>query len=200
MEKINEELEASTTKVFEAAEVCDNALEVKCRECNFTCMQTYDLKKHIKANHDKFLKKEYNVCGKTFMQNHEIESHLKTHSEIQPHSYSKWRLDKHIIGHKANRYCHYYNNQKCCPYDDLGCKFRHKVSALCWFSKCNKILCQFRHGEDHFVMKDIVGDQYDGELLETPVKYYPGCKECTDNSNCVNCILRNIRETDDDDM
>ena len=102
MEKINEELEASTTKVFEAAEVCDNALEVKCRECNFTCMQTYDLKKHIKANHDKFLKKEYNVCGKTFMQNHELKSHLKTHSEIQPHSCDRGILMRLIYNDKYN--------------------------------------------------------------------------------------------------
>ena len=91
-------------------------------------MQTCDMKKHMKANHNKFSKKECTVCGKMFMKNHVLEAHLKTHNEIQPFFcdmcdkkfYSKWRLEKHISGHNINKFCHYYNNQKFCPYEEIG--------------------------------------------------------------------------------
>ena len=64
IKKIYEELEALTSKVFGANEVSDNAdhdnapvSEARCRECSFSCMQTCDMKKHMKANHNKFSKK-----------------------------------------------------------------------------------------------------------------------------------------------
>ena len=82
------------------------------------------MKKHIKDIHVKFIRKECTVCGKGFTKNHELEAHLRTHNEIQPficdlcdnQFYSKMRLKKHISGHNTNKFCHYYNNQKFCPY------------------------------------------------------------------------------------
>ena len=42
--------------------------------------------------------------------------------------------------------CHYYNNNKSCPYDDLGCMFPHKTSQQCKFGKlCSRKLCQYTH-------------------------------------------------------
>ena len=72
IKKIDDELEAVTRKVFEATEVSDNAntasnSEVRCKECNFSCIQICDMKKHMKENHEKFLRKECIVCGKTFI-------------------------------------------------------------------------------------------------------------------------------------
>ena len=47
---------------------------------------------------------------------------------------------------KNMKKCHYYNNLKACPYEDIGCKFEHKVSEQCYFQKqCRNKLCQFRH-------------------------------------------------------
>ena len=71
IKKIDEELEALTSKESGATEVGDNAdhdnapvSEVRCRECSFSCMQTCDMKKHMKANHNKFSKKNAQFVGK----------------------------------------------------------------------------------------------------------------------------------------
>ena len=57
--------------------------------------------------------------------------------------------------HETTKYCYYYNNDKFCPYDELGCKFRHEVSIPCKFRECKNILCQFRHNVDKAI-KEIV--------------------------------------------
>ena len=214
IKKIDEELETLTTRVFESNDVVDNAdaentrnSQVMCTECSFSSMQTCDMNKHVKAKHGKLCQKKCKVCGKSFMENHELEAHLKTHNEMQPFScdkcekkfYLKWRLEKHRGSHYTKKLCHYYNNQKACPYEDIGCMFRHEVSSLCRFSTCNNILCQYRHDENDLVTEDTTVVEDDSEILQrsTPMKYYPDCEDCTDNSNCVKCIIRNIRETDD---
>ena len=69
--------------------------------------------------------------------------------------YTGWRLDKHQKSHEDQnqKFCHYFNNGKSCPYEDLGCKFKHKVSKECPFQdKCYRKLCQYKHtdmGKDH---------------------------------------------------
>ena len=87
-------------------------------------------------------------------------------------------------------------------FEEIVCKFRHKVSAFCLSSMCTNLLCQYRHSDNQIMTKDIVGNEEYGEILQTstPVKYYPDCKECMDKyDNCVKCIIWNIRETDDSD-
>ena len=54
--------------------------------------------------------------------------------------HSKWRLMKHMNNHGANkrRNCHYFNSGKLCPFQQLGCKFPHKISDLCRYGeKCD---------------------------------------------------------------
>ena len=56
--------------------------------------------------------------------NFELENHLKAHKEGENIEYNtcgkafvlKCGLTKHMSGHETDRFCHYYNNQKCCPY------------------------------------------------------------------------------------
>ena len=50
-----------------------------------------------------------------------------------------------MSGHETERFCHYYNNQKNCPYEDIGCKFKHEWAPDCKFLTCKNILCQFKH-------------------------------------------------------
>ena len=61
----------------------------------------------------------------------------------------EWRLKKHQILHQESasiKYCHYFNNKKDCPYDNIGCMFRHTESNECKFGgKCRIKLCQFQH-------------------------------------------------------
>ena len=45
-------------------------------------------------------------------------------------------------------FCHYFNNQKKCPFEEIGCMFLHADSEDCKFQNtCNKNLCQFKHQE-----------------------------------------------------
>ena len=62
--------------------------------------------------------------------------------------FTKWRLRKHLNVHDTDRYCHYFNNQMVCPFEEIGCKFRHEQSSFCKFRKCENKLCPFRH-KDH---------------------------------------------------
>ena len=62
----------------------------------------------------------------------------------------EWRFKKHRNIHSEEavnfKFCHYYNNNKTCPYSDLGCMFRHKQSPICLSkTKCSNKLCQFKH-------------------------------------------------------
>ena len=96
-----------------------------------------------------------------------MENHIKSHNKINPFKcdtcdkefFVKWRLEKHTQGHRETRkYCHYYNNDKYCPYDEIGCKYKHEDSNKCKFDKsCRFKLCQFKHstqGQDVLNEKD----------------------------------------------
>ena len=59
----------------------------------------------------------------------------------------KWRMEKHTSDHMVDiKFCHYFNNDKPCPYDKIGCKFKHEISPECRYNlKCTFKLCQFTH-------------------------------------------------------
>ena len=42
----------------------------------------------------------------------------------------KWRLAKHELAHNSLnvKFCHYFNNGKDCPYEEIGCMFKHEPS------------------------------------------------------------------------
>ena len=61
-----------------------------------------------------------------------------------------WRLKKHEELHEINytRKCHYFNNQKVCPFEEFGCMFLHEDSGICKYGeKCNNKLCPYKHPE-----------------------------------------------------
>ena len=64
----------------------------------------------------------------------------------------KWRLKKHLEVHSKNitKHCHYYNNEKLCPYEKIGCMFLHEHSKTCFFGvRCTNKLCQYKHPNNH---------------------------------------------------
>ena len=83
---------------------------------------------------------------------------MKSHIEITPlrcnicekQFYVQWRMKKHISSHlEQSKFCHYYNNGKFCPYEELGCRFKHSDSRQCKYDKkCRIKLCQFKHKEE----------------------------------------------------
>ena len=162
-EKI-EKIEFRLNEVIKIDEKITKDKSIQCDKCEYSCLKRNEIKQHQKEKHIKVSDvKKCNKCDKTFKENHELENHLKTEHEIENFKCDKcdktfvlkWRLRKHMSVHETTKYCHYYNNDKFCPYDELGCKFRHEVSIPCKFRECKNILCQFRHNVDKAI-KEIV--------------------------------------------
>ena len=99
--------------------------------------------------------------------------------------------------HETERYCHYYNNGKICPFEEIGCKFRHEHSPACTFKKCSNSLCQYRHDTNEtFVSEDDTNIEVEETMdkrtylyTSTPKKGKLKCEECSDESQCTNCFV-----------
>ena len=47
---------------------------------------------------------------------------------------------------KVGHHCHYFNNDKMCPFEELGCKFLHTDSKKCKFGlTCTQRMWPFKH-------------------------------------------------------
>ena len=97
-----------------------------------------------------------NYCERKLDSLRALEEHMKKEhvsstfkcNECELVFYSEWRLKKHLKGHGKDktRHCHYFNSNKTCPFEELGCKFLHKYSAVCKYGdRCISHMCQFRH-------------------------------------------------------
>ena len=75
------------------------------------------------------VKFECDECEKVFRYEAILEKHKEAaHEEFQ-------------------LFCHYYNNDKDCPYDD-ECMYIHEDSEICRFgSNCARSLCMYKHEE-----------------------------------------------------
>ena len=104
-------------------------VQLKCNSCDFTCDKSVELETHIKLHHQQTETFKCDECDKEFAL--------------------KWRLNKHMKLHRFKvNFCHYYNNEESCPFDEFGCKFRHEESQKCFnFSTCKRKLCQYRHSK-----------------------------------------------------
>ena len=127
-----------------------------CKLCDFKSTKKKNLKVHIKEKHRNEIKCK--VCGERFNETFELEIHLKTHdvetfkcTKCEKSFYLKWRLEKHMTGHEKldSKFCHYFNNNKKCPFEQIGCMFKHAKSSKCWFkTQCKNKLCQYAHDID----------------------------------------------------
>ena len=93
----------------------------------------------------------------------------------------KWRLRKHINGHmKQTKFCHFFNNQVECPFEENVCMFTHSVSPQCKFKdSCLNSLCQFRHDRCTSVTQSIVvDDAFKHVTRSTPIKEVLATSEC----------------------
>ena len=113
-------------------------------------------------------------CNKEFTRNSDLEKHLEEHKNIKEFKcdkcgkefFLKWRLSKHEeIHHENSKFCHFFNNGKVCPYEDIGCMYKHALAGKCKFSVCENNLCQFEHedpietiAEEEFVNENNVDD------------------------------------------
>ena len=112
----------------------------KCKLCDLPFNSKKSLKVHMREIHrPKF---ECKICEEIFGQNCELEVHLKEkHNEIEMFNCEKcekkfvlkWRLTKHQEIHYNPKVikCHYFNNNKCCPFEEIGCMFEHMLIQVC---------------------------------------------------------------------
>ena len=87
-----------------------------------------DLEVHIKSQHQKLNDYICDMCDKKFVL--------------------KWRFLKHQDNHnnQNRRKCHYFNNGKNCPFEEIGCMFAHEASKICMFDEiCCKKICSYKH-------------------------------------------------------
>ena len=147
-EKQNKKLEKNS-ETFDS----NSKKDYDCRKCELICTTKYKLRAHIKTSHPKAIKCTY--CEEVFSQHFELEKHLEKHKKkeftcevCKKDFHLEWRLNKHIASHEFDtwKYCHYFNNKKSCPYEDIGCMFKHEKSENCRFNKiCRNKLCPYQH-------------------------------------------------------
>ena len=131
------------------------SLSYNCKVCD----KRFDSGDNLKVEHQK--KKCCTYCEETFEKTYELEKHLEMHKEKEFECTTcgkrfqlEWRLKKHISSHdlKTLKQCHYFNNGKSCPFDEIGCMFLHVVSPKCIFNRmCKKKMCPFQHDKQNEV-------------------------------------------------
>ena len=127
----------------------------QCKKCDKSYDSGKNLKMHLRDMHPITI--QCSFCENSFVNNCELEDHIKScHSEIKPFECDqcekkfvlRWRMEKHRINHTDQnmKKCHYFNNGKVCPFEDIGCMFAHVISGDCKFGNaCRNKLCSFRH-------------------------------------------------------
>ena len=125
-----------------------------CEECGEVFNSKSELKTHIRSSHPKHI--NCNQCDLSFSESWMLENHMGTHNLIKDHRcdvcgkgfYFKWRFMQHVKTHSCQnvKTCHYFNNRKDCPFEEVGCKFKHVNSPECNNkSNCSRKLCPFQH-------------------------------------------------------
>ena len=156
-----------------------NAFGIKCNRCELLCQSKKELLDHNKQEHTPKLK--CSSCDLTFNKRSDLETHMKSKHEstekfeceqCNKKFVLRWRLKKHqkLHARQNNRKCHYFNNSKPCPFEELGCMFEHSYSKNCKFGgKCDRTLCSYRH-INNIVSDDSISIEQQKEFLI--------CEEC----------------------
>ena len=120
----------------------------------------------------------------------------------------RWRLNKHRASHdEQSKFCHYYNNDKNCPFEVLGCKFKHEPSDRCKFDKrCLFKLCQFQHSKrkqaNILNENNDTNDQNEKELDNEEIDNHETARNTGDNSHIEDTdenVESDESSTDDED-
>ena len=171
---------------------------IKCKTCDDIFEKYSDLELHIQIIHESKGKYECDECNRVFVL--------------------KWRLNKHKESHnKVSKKCHYFNNMKICPFDNIGCMFEHVLAGKCKYGKkCSKKLCSFEHVESDTEQLNIEekhleekfdeftdNEQYEARMVlcDKMCKADLGYHRCEDEEfeALLGCDAANINEEFDDE-
>ena len=139
-----------------------------CNACGVSMNTAREYKDHMRCYHSKESMK-CSECERIFDEEWKLNAHLKKHKEFscqQCEQTFKYEdiIEKHIaIAHEGMKlYCHFYNNEKNCPFEE-NCIFLHEYSTQCKYGKlCERINCMFMHEVNEEPSDD--RDNDDGEL------------------------------------
>ena len=125
-----------------------------CQECGEVFLKKLEVRNHVKKDHPKTI--SCDCCDSSFHESWEYEVHLESNSKAKDKKcdvcgkefFLEWRFKQHMNVHH-NPYvksCHYYNNNKVCPFEPVGCKFKHVKSKQCKNqTNCKNKLCPLQH-------------------------------------------------------
>ena len=161
---------------------------VKCKICDNSFTSKKNLKKHNLEKHKQHIK--CTSCSETFEKNCNLEMHIKQNHvseetfrcDVCEKDFSlKWRMIKHqeIHSNQSTRKCHYFNNDKCCPFEEIGCMFNHSYSGNCFFGmKCRKVLCPFQHKRtDEEDVENVKNDDHTHTNELEPIQTWTGVQD-----------------------
>ena len=176
---MNEKVEREESRMKKDKKVQSKKLNlIKCNLCDKRFRIISDLETHIKMSHEDYESYNCHHCKKEFV--------------------TKWRLQKHarIQSSIKTRQCKYFKSQTKCPYDELGCKFRHETTIEDTSStQTNSIdLSELSINMESTIEKlseSVKSDDTMSFYTSTPRK----CEECLDKSQCVDCITKHILGT-----
>ena len=138
----------------------------KCNKCDQEFANAHSLKTHKKIHAQSCMPLRCDDCEKTFNEEWKLTAHIRTHKKYSCDQCDKsFKFEdtrsKHIkIAHEGLKlYCHYFNNEKDCPFEDK-CVFLHENSEVCKYGElCGRNYCMFKHeGND-----DSIGSNDDDE-------------------------------------
>ena len=109
-------------------------VKLRCEECGEFLNTKLELRSHVKTEHQKTFCCD--ICDVVFNESWKLETHLETHSnKIKEHKcevcgkefFLLWRFKQHMNVHQNPNVltCRYNKHNKVCPYDQVGCKFKH---------------------------------------------------------------------------
>ena len=127
----------------------------KCRICDQECENLIELKNHKKEHESLLPKFKCDECDKIFLKEKQLKEHISQKHKTYPCKECEKvfdyevNLENHIkaVHEDLKIFCHYFNNNKECPYEE-ECIYIHKDSEDCRFgSKCERQMCMFKHEE-----------------------------------------------------
>ena len=122
----------------------------KCYLCEIIFEKNCDLELHLAESHEEEKTFKCNDCEKWF--------------------YLEWRCKQHMKIHTSEvKYCYFFNNDKNCPYEEIGCMFLHESAEMCTFSPCRNNLCQYKHEK----VIETIEDKIEEGNVDSDEEYQP---------------------------
>ena len=158
LKELKREKQEGNTNIQNKKDELNMIPQFLCTKCEESFQSKKVLKAHMKTVHPKVVK--CNVCEETFDENFNLELHIRLkHEESRNFECNQcgktfvlmWRFRKHKENHSNQnaKKCHYFNNKKDCPFEEIGCMFEHSLSDMCIYNRnCKNKLCSNQHETD----------------------------------------------------